>query len=176
MRRLGIDIGSVSIGTVLLDNGSVIHSTYVSHKGEIHRSLSTLINDYVSIGFDSMGITSSVFPVNNFIIDPVLAVIEGAKFSSAGSRNVFAIGGERYYLIVFDEKGEYREHSENPACASGTGSFIDQQAERLAMSVTELAEKARNYVGTVPGVATRCAVFAKSDIVCKRFREQEAVL
>ena len=52
----------------------------------------------------------------------------------------------------------------NTICAAGTGSFLDQQASRLGLSIEEfgdLALKSRN----VPRVAGRCSVFAKTDMI-----------
>ena len=76
------------------------------------------------------------------VINNTLCLVEGGAFLAPGSRNIFAIGGETFSLILFDESGEYVEHSINPAlCASGTGAFIEQQAERLGYTVA----------GTCPG-------------------------
>ena len=51
----------------------------------------------------------------------------------------------------------------NGSCAGGTGAFIDQMATLLKMSADEMnkaAEKAqRTYT-----IASRCGVFAKSDV------------
>jgi predicted CoA-substrate-specific enzyme activase len=52
----------------------------------------------------------------------------------------------------------------NTMCAAGTGSFLDQQANRLNLSIEEfgaLALKAENP----PRIAGRCSVFAKSDMI-----------
>ena len=99
------------------------------------------------------------------VLDPALAVIEGARRLLPGCRNVFSVGGESFALIFYDENGRYREHGVNPPCASGTGSFIEQQARRLGLSVEELDRKAGEHSGRRPRIATRCAVFAKTDIV-----------
>ncbi len=80
-------------------------------------------------------------------------------------RNILSIGCESFYMIRLDEDFNYVEHFVNSDCASGTGSFIDQQAERLGFGTEELAEKAFAFEGSSPSIATRCAVFAKSDII-----------
>jgi len=52
------------------------------------------------------------------------------------------------------------------SCAAGTGSFLDQQARRLKLKRDrELSRIAFNNKGVIPKIATRCAVFAKTDLV-----------
>ena len=53
----------------------------------------------------------------------------------------------------------------NTMCAAGTGSFLDQQARRIGVSIEkefgELALRSQNP----PHIAGRCSVFAKSDMI-----------
>src|SRR3990170_7129846 len=51
----------------------------------------------------------------------------------------------------------------NSVCAAGTGSFLDQQAERLRLSIEEFSELALNSKPS--RIAGRCSVFAKSDMI-----------
>jgi activator of 2-hydroxyglutaryl-CoA dehydratase len=52
------------------------------------------------------------------------------------------------------------------AVTAGTGSFLDQQARRLNLSgAAELSRIACSNTGPVPKIASRCAVFAKRDLV-----------
>ncbi len=51
----------------------------------------------------------------------------------------------------------------NGSCAGGTGAFIDQMATLLKMSADEMDKAAQKSTGTHT-IASRCGVFAKSDI------------
>ncbi len=52
------------------------------------------------------------------------------------------------------------------SCAAGTGSFLDQQAGRLNLSgIEELCNKALENKEAIPSIASRCAVFANTDII-----------
>ncbi|EKD38202.1 MAG: hypothetical protein ACD_75C00826G0002, partial [uncultured bacterium] len=52
------------------------------------------------------------------------------------------------------------------SCAAGTGSFLDQQAGRLNIAgIEELTKIACSCTGKCPQIASRCAVFAKTDLV-----------
>ncbi|MFH1437667.1 MAG: acyl-CoA dehydratase activase [Pseudomonadota bacterium] len=54
----------------------------------------------------------------------------------------------------------------NTSCAAGTGSFLDQQALRLNLAGSEeLSEIAFDNTGQILKIASRCAVFAKTDLI-----------
>jgi predicted CoA-substrate-specific enzyme activase len=165
MRRLGLDLGSLYLGCVLLEEGRVVATRYLEHHGDIAGALQAVLAKGELSGPDRVGVTGALGLLDGEPIDSTLAVVEGTRFLLPGSRNVFCIGGETFSLICFDERGGYQEHSVNSPCAAGTGSFVEQQAERLKLSVQELARRAERYRGRVPQVATRCAVFAKTDII-----------
>jgi predicted CoA-substrate-specific enzyme activase len=164
VKKVGIDIGSLYLGSVVVENGAIVDTRYREHKGNIHSELSQILSSPPYQSYDTIGLTGS-FPGSSGIIDSTLSLVEGARFLAPGCRNVFAIGGQTFALIIYDTRGNYREHAINPPCAAGTGSFIEQQAERLNLSVAELSERASAYQGKTPLIATRCAVFAKTDIV-----------
>ncbi len=183
MKRLGIDIGSLYLKAALIEDNSnassadekslreqsaanaVIATRYIEHKGNVRDVLTTVLAEKEFAHYDTAGITGNIALLGDETLDNTLSLIEGVRFLLPESRNVFAIGGETFSLILFDEKGDYIEHSLNPPCASGTGSFIEQQAERLSITAGELAQKASDFSGKSPSIATRCAVFAKTDII-----------
>jgi predicted CoA-substrate-specific enzyme activase len=164
MSKAGLDIGSLYIGGVVIEGDKIADSVYLEHRGDLAGALNTLLQRPAFRSFDTIGVCGNFLNMGRGVIDSSLASIEGIKFLAPGCRNVFTIGGETFSLIVFDEKGEYREHSINPPCAAGTGAFIEQQAKRLNLTVPELADHALAYTGKTPLIATRCAVFAKTDI------------
>jgi predicted CoA-substrate-specific enzyme activase len=165
MRRIGIDIGSLYLGAVVLDDGEIRDFHYREHRGDIQGELESLTALPEYKNFDTLGITGNFSERRDAVIDNTLALIEGARVLLPECRNVFAIGGQTFSLILFDDRGGYKEHSLNAPCAAGTGSFIEQQAERLGLSVADLAAKAAAFSGKRPVIATRCAVFAKTDII-----------
>ena len=57
-----------------------------------------------------------------------------------------------------------KEFSMNSVCAAGTGSFLDQQAERLRLTIEEFSELSLKSKRP-PRIAGRCSVFAKSDMI-----------
>ncbi|MCP2519102.1 acyl-CoA dehydratase activase [SCandidatus Aminicenantes bacterium Aminicenantia_JdfR_composite] len=170
--RLGIDIGSVSIGIALIKNNKLIKTFYKFHHGEIKKSLIELLRNLnipkAKVGFTGRG--TGIFQDFESIND-IISTIEGIKFIIKDNpKYIMMIGGESFILIELDENGVYKSHEINTDCASGTGIFLEQQAMRLGISVQQLAEMAEKYRGISPSIATRCAVFAKSDLI---HRQQE---
>ncbi|MCP4603173.1 MAG: hypothetical protein GY847_22105 [Proteobacteria bacterium] len=166
--RLGIDIGSVSIAVALIDNNNIIRSNCVNSEGNIADVLLSILRDYPLSNVSKVGVTGTGHEyVGNMFksIDSVICFLEGTKYFYPSISNIIFIGGESFGLIELNEKGNYKRHNINTSCAAGTGSFIDQQAKRINVSTENLADLASNFSGTAPQIATRCAVFAKSDII-----------
>ena len=98
--------------------------------------------------------------------DNRLAVIAAARHFNKDIGAILVVGGETFSLITFKGDGGYQSFSTNTSCAAGTGSFLDQQARRLNLHDTkELSDRAFSNSLTIPGIASRCAVFSKTDLV-----------
>jgi activator of 2-hydroxyglutaryl-CoA dehydratase len=81
---------------------------------------------------------------------------------------IFEMGGENAKVIRL-ERGEnggarIRDYDANGDCAAGTGSFIDQQANRLNLAVEEIGGMVVR-AASAARIAGRCSVFAKSDMI-----------
>ena len=99
-------------------------------------------------------------------VDAQIALITGCAGSFPGIGSILYVGAEHFGLIRLDEDGEYRGTRTNSSCAAGTGSFLDQQARRLGLEgIEELAESAMASTRPTPRISTRCAVFARTDLV-----------
>ncbi|HSQ79512.1 MAG TPA: BadF/BadG/BcrA/BcrD ATPase family protein, partial [Candidatus Bathyarchaeia archaeon] len=87
-----------------------------------------------------------------------------------GARNIITVGASRLVLVRLDESGRISSIHRNSPCAAGTGSFLDAQAARMGIEY-ERTDPAR-WEGDPPSIATRCAVFAKSDLI---YGQQEGI-
>lgn len=167
---LGIDIGSISIASVLLDaGGSVIQQQYLSHNGNIRPVLSDVFANLPLKQVNAFAVVAEKgreFFTTGIEVNEQVAIIEGVKRHCPDVRTILTIGGENFGLILIDDQGRYKKYISNSACAAGTGSFLDQQATRLGLSGSEqLSRIAAQYEGEAPKIATRCAVFAKTDLI-----------
>ncbi|MGA1841014.1 MAG: acyl-CoA dehydratase activase [bacterium] len=166
----GIDIGTTSIAVVLLDsNCSVVFKDYQFHNGNVYVELEDMIRKFPVQNLTTMGVISEKgreFFKTGVEVNEQVAIIKGVKHYVPNPGSIITMGGETFGLILFDQDGQYKKYIANPACAAGTGSFLDQQAARLGLSRSaQLSKLAQNYQGVPPKIATRCAVFAKTDLM-----------
>ena len=167
---LGLDIGSVSLSIVQLDhNGNILQRFYKPHKGNLRNTLAEATKVFNLTQLTSVACTSSSGGLNKTLLqhyNAQVAIIAAARHLCRDAVSVLHIGAEKFMLIKLDEKGNYQSTRTNTSCAAGTGSFLDQQAARLNLSgIEELCEKAKLNTSEVPFIASRCAVFANTDII-----------
>lgn len=176
MYRLGIDIGSVSINVVLMDDDNrIIHNQYIRHKGrpvELARNILQDLTKKYSIDFiATTGTGAKLFSqmVGATFVNEIVAITRAFYHLYPRVRTVIDIGGEDSKLIIFEEESDgkrlkIKDFSMNALCAAGTGSFLDQQASRLRFTIEEFSNVALKSKNP-PRIAGRCTVFAKSDMI-----------
>jgi predicted CoA-substrate-specific enzyme activase len=166
---LGIDIGSVSISVVVIDEAAgVIHTSYAFHRGQIAEQLDKALDEVDISKIKAVGYTSSTPDVlkTGHRSDTRVAFIKAAKHFHPDLNALLIIGAEKFGLVTFDQEGDYLNFKSNTSCAAGTGNFLDQQVERLNLkSIMEFSDIAYNNTGNLPLIASRCAVFAKTDLI-----------
>ena len=166
---LGIDIGSVSISVAEVDSErKILRTAYRFHHGNIKETFINIMKAFDPKGICGIAATSSTPSIikADSRYDNRVAIIEAARHFHQRIGAILVVGGEAFGLIGFDETGRYRSFKTNTSCAAGTGSFLDQQAQRLNLETARaLSEKALNNHGNIPKIASRCAVFAKTDLV-----------
>ncbi|NLJ41180.1 MAG: 2-hydroxyglutaryl-CoA dehydratase [Clostridiales bacterium] len=177
-RYLGIDVGSVSINLVMIDEEQqVIDKLYVRTEGKPIPILKKAMEEVVTrnIGnynIGGVGVTGSGRDlaaamvgsdvVKNEITAHGVAVL--SVIPQAGT--VIEIGGQDSKIILI-RNGVVSDFAMNTVCAAGTGSFLDRQAARLNIPIGEFGRMALKSKKPVR-IAGRCAVFAESDMVHKQ--------
>lgn len=177
---LGIDIGSVSTNLVVIDeHGNMLHEIYLRTQGRpievVQKGLQEIeekIADMLDIR--GVGTTGSGRELIGELIgaDTVNDEITAHKTGSthvchilnmAPVDTIFEIGGQDSKFIRLD-KGVVVDFTMNEACAAGTGSFLEEQAEKLGISIKgefaqmALASKSPSRLGE------RCTVFMERDV------------
>ena len=168
--RVGLDIGSTTIKCVVLDEaGRLVFSDYERHYSHILEKSEELLNrvcaTYVPDGVAQLAISGSAGmgmadAVGVPFVQEVFATRVAANRLSPGTDCIIELGGEDAKILFLSGAMEVRM---NGSCAGGTGAFIDQMATLLKLSAEELNERARHAEKTYT-IASRCGVFAKSDI------------
>ncbi len=93
-------------------------------------------------------------------VQEVFATRVAANRLAPGTDCIIELGGEDAKILFLTNGTEVRM---NGSCAGGTGAFIDQMATLLKMSADEM-DKAGAESQPTYTIASRCGVFAKSDI------------
>ncbi len=166
---LGIDIGSTTVKTVLLDeNKNILSASYDRHFSKVRETVLEKLNELAALypdiplrvsitGSAGLGLANATkLPFVQEVHAAFLAVKE--RFPETDV--VIELGGEDAKIIFLTNGVEQRM---NGSCAGGTGAFIDQMATLLNVSVDELDKMSLNAEKIYP-IASRCGVFAKSDI------------
>lgn len=165
---LGVDVGSVSVSCALLDPaGEILATSCRCHRGGVREVLG---EDIARIGAQraAIALTGSAPEALGTAryFDPQVCLIAAGRRILPGLGAILHVGGERFGLIRFDEAGKYAGSRGNSSCAAGTGSFLDQQARRLGLAGSnEVALAAMASRGEPPRISSRCAVFARTDLV-----------
>jgi predicted CoA-substrate-specific enzyme activase len=177
---LGLDIGSVSTNVVAIDEfGSVIHDVYLRTAGRpieaVQQGLAEVAERWgTRLQICGVGTTGSgreliaEFVGADVVNDEITAHKTGAVHisSTLGGEpvdTIFEIGGQDSKFISI-EHGVVVDFAMNEACAAGTGSFLEEQAEKLGISIKgEFAKLALAAPGP-SRLGERCTVFMERDV------------
>jgi predicted CoA-substrate-specific enzyme activase len=164
---VGLDAGSVSVKLAVIDsNGNILETRYVRHKGRplaVACELLSCIDPSLPLGLTGTAGRLIAEILGLKPVNEIVAQSYSTRTFYPEVRTVIEMGGEDSKLILLKD-GKVKEFSMNSVCAAGTGSFLDQQAERLNLSIEEFSEIALESKNP-PRIAGRCSVFAKSDMI-----------
>ncbi|HUV42076.1 MAG TPA: acyl-CoA dehydratase activase [Sedimentisphaerales bacterium] len=177
---VGIDIGSTSSDVVVLDNTSrIIFSDYKYIEGAAVKTagkqLEAVLRDFGGNNIAGAAVTGSAGRLFAELLGlafvnevPAQAAAICHLYKDLREGSIIEMGGQDSKLIFLSTqqgKTTMSDFALSWGCAAGTGSFLDQQAERLGIKIEgqfgELALQSKS----VPRMAGRCAVFAKTDMI-----------
>ena len=177
---LGIDIGSVSTNLVVLDEaGEVVKEIYVKTDGRpvevVNKGLADIWNEMgprlnilgvatTGSGRELIGELIGADTVNDEITaHKTGATFIGRKLIDRVPDTIFEIGGQDSKFISLQD-GVVVDFAMNEACAAGTGSFLEEQAEKLGINIIgEFAKLALSSEAPVR-LGERCTVFMERDV------------
>ncbi len=169
MKRVGLDIGSTTVkAAVLGENDELLFSRYRRHFSDIRKTVSDIIaevdneisGERVLIAVTGSGGISVSKWLGIPFVQEVAAGTNAIKALIPQTDVAIELGGEDAKITYLTGGLEQRM---NGSCAGGTGAFIDQMAALLNTDITGLNELSKKHTTIYP-IASRCGVFAKSDI------------
>ncbi len=168
MKRIGLDIGSTTLKCVVTEGSEILFSEYARHFSRVSEMTAEMLGR-ISQRFpgERMALTLSgsagigmAYDLKIPFVQEVYATKIAAERLLPGTDTIIELGGEDAKILFLTDGLEVRM---NGSCAGGTGAFIDQMAYLMNVPVEELDELAAAHEKTY-AVASRCGVFAKSDI------------
>ncbi|HHY83183.1 MAG TPA: 2-hydroxyglutaryl-CoA dehydratase [Clostridiales bacterium] len=175
---LGLDVGSVSVNLVLLDEKyNVLEKFYLRTQGrpiEVVKEGMEMMYRSMPAGciIAGVGATGSGRELAGAMVDADVVKNEITAHGMAvlqsipGAQTILEIGGQDSKIILL-RNGVVSDFAMNTVCAAGTGSFLDRQAARLGIPIQEFGALALKSTSPVR-IAGRCAVFAESDMIHKQ--------
>ncbi len=167
--HLGLDIGSTTIKAVLLNSSlQPVFERYRRHFSDTRNTLIELVGEAARL-FAGSAVTARFTGSGGLTIaetlglpftQEVIASTAAVKRLIPQADVAIELGGEDAKITYFQGTVEQRM---NGICAGGTGSFIDQMASLLNTDAGGLDVLARGSK-VIYSIASRCGVFAKSDI------------
>lgn len=174
---LGIDIGSISTKAVVIDdNNNIIESLYIWTEGNpisaVKKLVKTIKNKLPkNVVIKGIGTTGSARKLIGLMMDAnivkneITAHAMGTLAFYPNARTILEIGGQDSKIILLKD-GIITDYSMNTLCAAGTGAFLSSQAKRLGIEIEDFGKMALKAKAPVK-LASRCTVFAESDLIHK---------
>ena len=169
MLHIGLDVGSTTVKIAVIDdNKQFVYKKYQRHYSDIKKTLAEVLSggladvtesEVTAAVTGSGGINAAKWLDIPFIQEVEAGAVAIGEFIPETDIAI-ELGGEDAKITYLRGGVEQRM---NGSCAGGTGAFIDQMAALLNTDITGLNELAKDYETIYP-IASRCGVFAKSDI------------
>lgn len=167
--HVGIDVGSTTVKVVALSPYlKLLFGKYERHMSDIRKATVSLLEELCE-KFAGHRITASISGSGGMGLSrlmklpfsqEILAETKAVETFHPETDVIIELGGE-------DEKITYLrggvDQRMNGACAGGTGAFIDRMASLLSVDAAGLGKLAEKAERVYP-IASRCGVFAKTDI------------
>lgn len=174
---IGLDIGSVSCKAVLMSRDKQITQTrYRRMHGQPMETALAVLDELLDRAAQPMagiavtgsggGLVAEMLAC--FCVNEIIAQSRATALLYPDIRTVIEMGGEDAKLLLLEADGggvRLKGMAMNTVCAAGTGSFLDQQAARLGISIEGEFGRLALASQHPPRIAGRCSVFAKSDMI-----------
>jgi predicted CoA-substrate-specific enzyme activase len=165
---VGVNIGSVSVNVVSVDNNSKVKTIKEPHLGKPQEVLDQIIKKNFSNNECYYNVSGSFGEISE-----IVAVEKAINSYEEKFDVILSLGGEAFVLYVLSEEGHILNVLSHDKCAAGSGEFFVQQIDRLAVTLPEAIELAKD--GKRMELASRCSVHCKSDVTHKLNRGEASM-
>jgi len=171
----GIDIGSLTAKTVIMDSNVKILSANVTQRGifvdeDAARDSFQAALDQANLNRSDIAFTVStgygrkIAGFGDKDVTEISCHARGAFFKNPAVRTIIDIGGQDSKVIGLDDSGSVAKFVMNDKCAAGTGRFIEVISSALGMQLQAIGELSLQSKHPA-SVSSTCVVFAESEVI-----------
>lgn len=180
---LGIDIGASTIKAVIIsEDDNIVWKYYDFHKGNLELAYRRFMESAEKIDAEDImrniayvmisGSGAVAFELEDrYKANAMVAMCEGVELLFPDAASIINIGGQSAIYISGLAQKNNINFAMNQNCAAGTGAFFEDQMYRLGKKIEDYSDVIKE-AKSIPRIAGRCSVFAKTDII---HRQQEGV-
>ena len=174
MITAGVDVGSLSVETVLYGEGKGIVGYSIGLVGGNSRDASRRsFEEALSLArlkrgdvfhVVSTGSGREILDFADENITEITCIATGIHFLFPECRTIIDIGGQDTKVIRIDERGHVVSFDMNDKCAAGTGRFLEVMAHALSVDLEQMGERSLTYQNAIE-ISSVCTVFAESEVI-----------
>jgi len=174
---MGFDIGSTTTKLVLITpDGEVLYKRYIPTEGQpvvaIKKAMRHLMEtvDARRVKVLAIGTTGSGREVANLfvgaddVVNEVTAHARGTTFFKPEVDTIFEIGGQDAKYTALSDRFVV-DFRMNKVCAAGTGSFLEETANKLGIDIVKEYESLALAAKSPYKLTERCTVYMESDLM-----------
>lgn len=171
---LGIDIGSLTVKVILIDDQGRVLGRGVAPAGyggqQAAKDLVAAVLGDAAMSRAEVncavvtGYGRALFDGADREVSEISCHARGAGHLIPAARTVIDVGGQDSKVIGIDERGRIVDFAMNDKCAAGTGRFLEVMSGALGLAVEELGRVALSSKSAVT-ISSTCTVFAESEAV-----------
>lgn len=172
MITLGIDVGSLTTKSLILEGATILSSSLLPTADESSDTAADAVaqslgNAGLSLNeidrIVSTGIGKNHIPYSTKLVAEARCDMAGSRFLYPSVRGVIYVGAENSRVLKCDLKGNIVDFATNDKCAAGTGLFFDAMAKVLQIGPEELGKA--HQTDRQINITSTCVVFAESEVV-----------
>jgi predicted CoA-substrate-specific enzyme activase len=178
MKTLGIDIGSLNIKAVVLEDERILGTGIMPPGDEVEagtrQAIDTALNQ-AGLGRDSLPAVATGTGAKLISFIPkqkslTTCLARGIHLLFPSARIVIDMGAESTTVVKINERGRLADWVDHDKCASGTGLFLQQMAKLMGITLEEMAQL--SFQAHAPAeITSTCAVFAESEVISHVHRD-----
>lgn len=171
---MGIDFGSTTSKTVILDHHGKQLSAAVSHMGVVSNegALASIKDALDRAGLTEKDISRAVstgygrrmLDIADKSYTEITCHARGAVHLAPLARMVIDIGGQDSKVIAVDGNGLVSQFAMNDRCAAGTGKFLEKLAQAVDVPLERMGPQAMEATEALK-ISNMCATFAETEVI-----------